>query len=275
MQSRPPKNLYDHWKIFKEILKSDSVKDNWRSCLLFFSEKWVECLHNDGAWLHLKMYLHELAWYNFEYKRNFIYYNLAFSKIQKKRNLKPNPYLTDTARHLFTTAIGAAPGYAPACNEKSLPLNLLQEAYVNSYGMTKYIPTIMQPYQLDFKNDKPPVYYSLQNPSTFAFSPKSRKASTTLFELHELEHIMKIFTEELSKENTICSETVIGEAAKNIEFKYFHNESDTHRIINHSSSIIIEDTRFNNVDARLKNTNAVFASDAKFLRGCIRIKKIT
>jgi len=51
----------------------------------------------------------------------------------------------------------------------------------------------MQPAHFYFENDKLPVYYSLQNPSTYAFSPKSRKLSSTLFEMRELAHIMRIF----------------------------------------------------------------------------------
>src|SRR5580704_5442334 len=142
---------------------------------MYFSEKWMEKLHTDKSWLQLKSYLHELAWNAFEYRRNQVYYDIAFSMIQKKRNLKPNPYLTDTARHLFTITLGDAPGYAPATDNNSLPLHTLQKVLVDSYGMKKYIPTIMKPCVYNFEKDKFPIYYSLQNPSTFAFSPKSRK----------------------------------------------------------------------------------------------------
>lgn len=272
VQSPPPKILYEHWHIFKEIINSNAMNSNWHSCLLYFSEKWVDHLHNDSSWINLKMYLHELAWHHFEYRRNHIYYDIAFSRIQKKRNLKPNPYLIDTVSHLFTTALGAAPGYAPACDNDSLPLELLQQAFIESYGMKKYYPTIMQPTYFNFESDKLPVYYSLQNPSTFVFSPKSRKLSSTLFEMHELEHIMKIFQEELSKDTAICSDTVISEVAKKIEFNYYHNESDRHRIIRLSSEIATYDKRFYLVNKKYKIREANFAEDAKFLRGCISIK---
>ena len=125
IQSPPPKLLYEHWHIFKEIINYKNC--DWRSCLLFFSEKWVNHLHQDKSWINLKMYLHELAWNHFEHRRNNIYYDIAFSRIQKKRNLKPNPYLIDTASHLFTTALGAAPGYAPACDDSSLPLESIRQ----------------------------------------------------------------------------------------------------------------------------------------------------
>ena len=130
----------------------------------------------------------------------------------------------------------------------------------------------MQPTLFNFETDSEPVYYSLQNPGAFVFSPKSRKISSTLFELHELEHIMKVFQEELIKENTICSGTILGEAARNVKFSYYHNELDRHRIIKSSSDIAIEDKRFKYVAQKLKGKNSAFAADAKFLRGCISIK---
>lgn len=271
VQNSPPKSLYDHWHIFKEITNSPVSNCDWRSCLVYFSENWVKKLHSDSAWLKLKLYLHELAWKYFEYERNRIYYDIAFSVIQHKRNLKPNPYLADTARHLYTTALGAVLGYAPACDESSLPLKVLQKAFIESYGMKKYIPTILQPTYFDFEN-KFPVYYSLQNPSTHIFSPKSRKMSSTLFEMRELQHLMQIFTEELSKDNSLCSDTIICRIANEVQFNYFHNKPDRHRVIQPSENIINLDNRFNFVYPELKVDNADFASDAKFVRGCISMK---
>ena len=107
--------------------------------------------------------------------------------------------------------------------------------------MKKYIPTIMRPCVYNFEKDKYPVYYSLQNPSTFAFSPKSRKISSTLFEIRELEHIMRIFTDEFANDKGICSDTIINKIAKGIEFKYFHNEMDRHKIVRSSKDILKDD----------------------------------
>ena len=80
----------------------------------------------------------------------------------------------------------------------------------------------MRPSHFIFEKDTLPVYYSLQNPSTHIFSPKSRVETNILYELRELENIMRVFAEELSKENAKCSDTILGEIAKQVEFKYFH-----------------------------------------------------
>ena len=88
---------------------------------------------NDCAWANLNKYLYETAWQQFIYEVNRDTYDMIFSIIQQDRNLKPNPYLTDTAKHLFSKAIGSAPGYAPATNDDSLPISLLQKAYTEIY----------------------------------------------------------------------------------------------------------------------------------------------
>lgn len=271
--SAAPKLLYEHWNVFKEIVNSPASACDWRSCILFFSEKWLEKIHSaDKAWRLLKLHLHELSWEHYEYQRNYIYYEMAFSMIQKKRNLKPNPYLVDTARHLYSIALGAAPGYVPATGENELPLGLLQKAYVESYGLDQYFPTIMRAAHFKFEKDKHPVFYSLKHPSTYVFSPKSRKIFSALIEMRELEHIMRVFADELQKPGEMCSDTIMSKIAKNVEFSYFHNEPDRHKIVKMSSQIPELDNRFDGSALKHKAEEACFASDAPFFRGCIMIK---
>ncbi len=267
----PAKSLYEHWAIFKAILDSNVIPCDWRSCIMYFSEKWLSKLHEDKAWVPLKLYLHELAWEYSEYDRNRIYYETIFSMIQKQRNLKPNPYLADTARHLFTSALGITPAYAPVCDENALPFEILQRAFVESYGLKKYFPTIMQPTHFYFEEDKHPVYYSLQNPSTYVFSPKSRQVSSTLFEMRELANIIKVFSEELSKSSSPCADTVMRQIAHDVQFKYFHNKPDRHHTVRLSGEIATLDKRFGMINAKYKLPDAEFAGDAPFVRGCISI----
>lgn len=271
VQRSPAKSLYEHWYVFKEIVNSEIVNSDWRCGVMYFSEKWISKIHNDKSWGDLKQYLHETAWHQFEYEMNRIHYDIIFSMIQQSRNLKPNPYLTDTAKHLFATAIGSAPGYAPALDDAALPLHVLQNVFIESYGLKKYHPTIMQPLHFNYEKDKYPVYYSLQNPSTHVFSPKSREASSTLFEMRELDHIMKIFVEELSNKNGMCSDTIIDKISTGVKFGYFHNKVDRHRVIRSSSEIVSSDKRFVYTSTKHKYSDAGFSSDAPFLRGCISI----
>ncbi|MDX1901500.1 MAG: hypothetical protein SFW66_05790 [Gammaproteobacteria bacterium] len=272
VQNSAPKSLYQHWNIFCEIINNKTVQSNWNCCLLFFSENWIKKLHEDKSWAELKKHLHEKAWHQFEYDINRVSYDMIFSFIQQERNLKPNPYLADTAKHLFATALGAVPGFTPAMNEEALPLAALQEAFVHSYGMHKYYPTIMQPQHFNFENDKTPIYYSLHHPSVHVFAPKSRKISSTLVELRELEHIMRVFARELGREDSMCSDTILSKIARETRFNYFHSKPDKHKVVKDSQEIAKQDKRFRYCSARKKpGKNMVFASDAPFVRGCVSI----
>ena len=274
IQLPPPKTLYEHWFLFRSIINSHFVNSEWRSCIIYFSEKWVKKINHDPSWMLLKNYILELGWRNSEYERNQFYYNCAYSLIQNKRNLKPNPYLADTASHLLTIAMGAVPAYIPAINEEAGPIKKLQEIFIDSYGLKKYVPTIMHPSYFCYESDVHPVYYSLQNPSTHIFSPKSRKISSTLFDMRELQHVLDIFINELCQQGNICADSIISEIAKNVSFDFFHNKNDRHHVIQHSRKLNELDARFNTVLANKESGNASFACDASFVRGCIRIKRI-
>ncbi len=102
------------------------------------------------------------------------------------------------------------------------------------------------------------------------FSPKSTVAASTLSEMRELERITRIFTEELARDDSMCSNTIISDIAKRIELNYYHNKVDQHRIIKSSAEIYQNDDRFHHSHLSV-STGAVFASDAPFVRGCISI----
>jgi len=272
VKSSTPKKIQEHWEIFKEIYNSRNHRKPWTASIAYFSEKWYQQLNSDPAWKDLKLFLHQRAWENFDFRRNSVYYDMAYSIIQKSRNLKPNPYLADTAKHIFTIALGEAPGYAPAIDESSLPVAAIQQAYIQSYGLKKYIPTIMQPTYFNENKKVNAVYYSLQNPSTYSFSPKSTQTASTLSEMRELAHIIDIFTNELASKDVICSDTVINDLGTGLEFNYFHNKHDNHNIIQPSAQILENDSRFNKIQCKTQpHYHSEFSADAPFVRGCIKI----
>lgn len=271
IRSPIPKHLYDHWHLFKEMING-SLKDevDWQSCTMYFSQKWIDKLQNDPAWSDLKVYLIEKAFSFFEYESSRIFYDIAFSLIQRKRNLKPNPYLVDTAKHLLVTAMGKAPGYAPALNDNSAPIQKLQQVFVDYFGLKKYIPGIMKPEHFEQNNLNSMVYYSMQHPSTFTFSPSSRNTSSALLEMRELQHLMQILESELCEKTMPYHDTTLGIAAKEAEFIYFHNKLDRHKIIIPSEKIINYDKRL--LQTHVQHPDARFSCDAPFMRGCILIK---
>ncbi len=265
----PPKNLLDQWEIFKTILNHPSADVDWSAELLFFSGKWFDTMKNDPAWRPLYLYMLEHAWKRSGFERNQMFYDLAFSRAQANRNLKPNPYLADTVKHLLMIASGTAAGFGVVCKDCSAPVSFLQKVYVESYGLRSYVPTFLAPQHFELHGEESPVYYSLTIPTTLEFSPKSRKISSTLHDLAELRHVTQVFMEEIRNGKLKVEDTTIGQIARDVAFDFFHSKPDRHGEIRLSSEMVDGDDRLMESDASLGKRK--FADAGAFVRGCVRI----
>ncbi|STX55462.1 Uncharacterised protein [Legionella beliardensis] len=179
--SKLPSGPYDHWQLFKDMVNASSNKGNWNMQLIYFSKNWIDSIINDIKWNHVKSFLFQLAWKESEYTRNQFYFDIAYSLMQEKGNFSINPYLTDTARHILDIAVSAFPGLAPIVNDDLAPLKLIQHTLTYSYGLKKYIPTIIAPQYFLLANNSASVYYSMQYPTTRAFSPKTQNTISTFY----------------------------------------------------------------------------------------------
>jgi hypothetical protein len=271
----PPKNLYDQVKVFKALSKKIDSQNKWRSCLMYFSQSWINELkkdnHKNSAWFKLRIYLDELSLDRFSYDRNYITYAHVFSLFKRNRYLKPNPYLADMAQHLFAIAAGAAAGYKPSTDEQSLPLKFLQKIYAEDYKLNE-LPTFIEPAYFDvLDNNALPIYDSFNYPATPIFSPKARKEGSILTEMDELDHILKNFLDEFQKKNTIISDTILGNIASKLEFRFFHNQNNRYKKIILSSEMPKFDARLKPEAHFFKGENTAFGSEGAFARGCISI----
>jgi hypothetical protein len=95
-----------------------------------------------------------------------------------------------------------------------------------------------------------------------------------LLEMRELAHILKKYTRELEKNHGFCTNTILNEVVKKVEFRYYHNEHDRHRIIRYTEELFNLDNRFDFISPGVsQEASAKFAGDAPFVRGCISIQK--
>lgn len=266
IRQSPPKNLLDQWEIFKSIAHHPEAKCNWATELLFFPVKWLEKIKNDKSWQPLFLFLLQNVWNSCAYERNRVFYDFAISCAQANRNLKPNPYLSDTLRHLIMISLGTGVGFGIATNEMLAPIETIQKIYSDSYGVKRYAPTLMHPMHFSLFDFCNPVYYSLSLPTTLEFSPKSRKISSTLHDLSELKHILNIFLDEVRCGRLKIEETVIGKLATHLEFDFFHNKYDRHGEIRPTREMLVGDATLT------KSLNKrEFAESGTFVRGCVRL----
>jgi len=259
-----PKNLLNQWETFKAILSSPKVESNWAASIVLFPKKWVEHIRNNPAWRDLYVHIMRAEWKKTTYLRNKIFYDFALSQAQENRNLKPNPYLLDTAKHLFAIASGSVAGFKPANNDLMLPEKTIRHAYEMDYKV-KYCPTIMQPDYLSIEKADS-IFYSLQLPTTLEFSPKSRKISSTISNLIELRHIVNVFCSEILTGNLHVKKTILEKIAQDVSFDFYHTHPDQHGEIEPSENLEFPVYRL--ADPENPSPFNRLAFSGTFLRGC-------
>lgn len=262
-----PRKLNDHFELFKAINRGSS--SNWRSCLAYFSKAWVDHMLKDPSWLEIKNYILEGKTNKDSFNANSTFFDIFYSKAQKDRNFRTSsPYLTNTAIHLIKVALGEYPAYIPTINEDLLPLSNIQNLISDSFQLKK-TPTVMTPHSLIFENEKEPVYYSLQHPTTPHFLTKTNERVTANQEIDVIESILSKLLEEMSNKNSMLAGTVLADIPKNISFNYYHNYPPKNsNLIQNSRELCTSDPRFL-YDYR--NIKQDFCSEGQFLRGCVQI----
>jgi hypothetical protein len=263
LRTEMPRNLLQHWDIFKDIAAKTTPEHQWQAEVLFFPHQWFKRL-SDRAWLKFQNYLLQTAWDGSEYWRNEFIGDMVFASILEKQNIKPDAYFINTVKHLFAIGSAGLPGLAPAIDDMAGPISLIQKIYREVYDI-KYAPAIMQP---EFFNstDNLPVYYSLEYPMLFEMVRKRQLSSNKLSDLVYLSRITEKFCKEINKDNLNLEDTQFFDVAKKIKFDFLHTTQGREIGIKHSASIEKEDARF-----MFCSRNNDFPESCSFLRGCIRI----
>lgn len=258
-----PKSLLDNWHTFKELC-NNGLSDKWVSKILLLSSTWTEKIKTDHLWSQLKLYLVGLRWKRFEYDVSRPYFDVAFSEIQNNRNLrKIDPYLIDTAKHIFRILAGGSPGFSVDNTDESAPISFIQNVYLDMYGLGKYYPYIFTPTYFCPHKSRSPVYYSFQVPTTLQFSPKTRNNLTTIAGLREVKRVIEIFSDELQKVQTKLGNHEFSSLLNSMFIEFFHDKPDHEDLIRSSKSLP-------EYDSRLIEANGLeFAYSGPFLRGCV------
>ena len=268
--SKIPECQYDHFQLFSDIANSERYNEDWELKFVYFSEKWIQSIMHDSKWTEVKSLIYQTAWDDTSYQRSQYFFDVSFSIMKEQENAKQNPYVYDTARHIFDIAIGAFPGLAPSISSDLVPINSIQSALINSYGLKKYIPTIITPsyFSLDAKL---PVYYSMHYPTLRLFTPMSAtNKKSVLSEFQNLSRAIHKFTKRIKDENSIWNGTILKDAAEQLQFDFVHTSSREGVSITYPQHVTEKDPRFLFVHAE----NAIARTpslDGNFFRGCVSL----
>ena len=260
-----PKTTAEHYDLFREILGKSS--NTWVSKIVYFSEEWIQQIKHNETWLRVKYFFSENLRKRCSSDLYNSFYNDLFLTTESINRYRPTPFLVDTAKYIFSIAMGQGLGFKPATDNKLLPVNYIQEAYSEHYQLP-YTPTIMVPGTLDEKNDS--IYYSLQHPSTKINTFKITMNNSTYRELVTLKNILLSYKNSFMSEKSNCFGSELYHACNQIDLAFYHNKpSDNTNGILHSKNMVNLDERFN----YSATPDSLFSADAKFLRGCIKLSR--
>jgi len=261
-----PSSLTDHWGLFERIANHAEFSQPWSCEIIFFSKEWLNH-RDDPEWLEFYYFLLNKAWDDSTFKRNQFIFDFAFSLAQKNRNLKPNPYLADTVKHLIGIGTGG-PGLKPATNNMGAPIEGLQRAFIEDYGLKKYTPAIVHSYHFSLAENVP-VYYSLEMPTTTIFSPRSSRASSKMVDMRELKYILETFLSEILKGNLMIEKTPLFKIAQSVNYDFYHSDQDQYNEISNSNDLIGFDSDFQTM--LIESNDRHFPEFSSFFKGCISI----
>lgn len=270
IDAEKPKLLLDHWAVFKEIANNHKIEGPWSTEMIFFSKKWFEH-HDDKHWLPFNYHMLEQGWIGSDYWRSEFIWDLVLSIIQKRLNLKPNPHIATTTKYLLAIAAGATPGFIPATDNTAAPIDLIQDTYMEEYGLKKYTPTVMHLGMFDMYRKLKPVYYSLQLPIALEFSQKSSDNSTIISDLYAVRSLMNKYLREIKHGKFNIETTPLFDLTEKVKFDYFHSDTSEYFQLQDNKNIAMEDGRF--ICKRFKE-NTKIPTTSSFLRGCVRVSNV-
>ncbi len=270
---RKPETLYEHAQLFSELAQHPTAGCDWIMSVLLFPYNFVEKIKRDPAWYKIYVYFYRYA---MKFHFGMVDLNLQMNLIteaQRKQNLKVDPYLADTAHHLYKIAAGFAPGFAPASNETYVPRTFLQNVFLEVYGLTQYYPTILHPSYFNLRNaNTEAVYYSRQYPTNFAATCKTRNSYSITYSLSEQQHLLDELCLGLTKIAPSLDNALWLKIGNSVEFCTYHSYKNNQENIKLSSELKQLDPRFGALGCAVKLKKRCLSEDGAFMRGCIAIR---
>lgn len=262
-----PKSPYEHHLIFKEILQDKTIRPDWSSQILYFSEEFINEVKTNDSWLKLKLYFSEALRKKLTQNTYDTSCNELFLKAKKINRFRPTPFIIDTAKYVFNICLGSGIGVKPATDDQYFPVSIIQRIYDELYQL-EYTPTVMVPAPLLDKNDS--VYYPLQCPFSKINTFKTNQSISTLTELETLKNVLLAYQDEFIDSNGDAYGSPLYHVSKQTMFSFYHYKAQVDHVIKDSTALVGSDERFSFI---FNNGQKSFATDAKLFRGCVKLSR--
>ncbi|OGT06627.1 MAG: hypothetical protein A2103_04455 [Gammaproteobacteria bacterium GWF2_41_13] len=271
LPTTPPLCFEDHAHLFELIDKNTPQSAPWHCEVLYFTRPWFESFKTKKRLAPFYHYLFKARHRQGIHALSESAIHLTWQNILLtlgKRNIKPRPYLLDTLRRLLHLIIGTVPGFVVADHSETFaPTKLVQTEYLNTYGLKKYLPTLMHPEKLLATPKIKTIYYSLACPLLQESIPDYKNPTPLIDDLRTLKFMLDTIQEALyAKRLTIPD---ISKNLYHVRLDYFHTNKDIYNEIQNAAILPSLDPTFENDKNLYKDR--VFCSTSSFLNGVIKI----
>ncbi len=262
----------DHWTVFKYFANSSEVKNKWECRTLFFDQGVWGKYRNDPAWQGFYNILLQQLQDKSAFQRQHGTLEMLIGITQKQRqHLRFFLPEVEQMKHLFMLGMKGTPGFKLAEDDETLPLELIQSAYLEHYGMKEYPPLILTSSYFDWKKDsETSIYYSFNHPNSYYCSPAVNDLKTNA---QELEHFIWGFKKLV---NLILNQDIVDEDSpfyqflKSCEFNFYHPKTENNKDFISPAMAPIHNPQL------MKGWEKPFEFPvhSSFWKGCVGIRKI-
>jgi len=218
------KYLQDHWEFFTAMTRHESFEQAWHNEVLFFTQQWISA-ESQSKWFKFKEYLHKQSWKQIQFSIGKVDHSLqweTFIESISVRNLKPRPYLADQVKHILSIATSQSPAFRPLKHlTETAPIQGIQNAFLDTYLLKEYLPTLMCIFPLNEVENGESCYYSLSFPTLLEGSPTDKSTATFMLDLKKIKLLIDTFNHYIKKHD--LSE---NHFMHHIEIDYFHTDRD-------------------------------------------------
>lgn len=257
-----PHNLWDQPRLLKELVPFDP--NPWSLETIFFSKIWFD----EGVKQQtLRSILLNQVWRATRFLRTNIFFEITYSQAQAEKNIKIDPYLIDTIKHLYYLGTGTYPGFVFANSDMVGPIRFFQKLFNDVYQL-QYAPTMMH---LDYLRPslQKSLFYSLQLPTLLEFSPKARERATNIDILYYLQTSMKRLNHYILNEKERLSGLDLYDWATQVDYAYYHPHPTDNQAI-HSVNELVQTEPI--LQQEEKTFQKPFCETNSFMRGLIKLK---
>jgi hypothetical protein len=256
-----PRSHHDHSEFFKRIYQACPSAYEWRASIVYFSEKWVENIAHNPAWININKYFFKYHLHYYAYSYHGDYYQHIFRIAFDQSNLERDFFIQDTTKYIFEILMGEKYGFSFTNNDDFLPAAWITYVLKDIYNL-KTEPTILVPQK---HIDKNPVYFSLQHPIFRTYQGLSRKKATLISELEKIYIVLNKYKELFSSRHEEWDDTILSEKAQKACFSYYHSFEHKNAWLSDMKHLFKHDFSISHLN--LNN----FCQDASFFKGCISI----